>query len=636
MMMKKVVCAILSGILFCISVGGIPIAVRIVEAVEERIACDATLEDNFADNKVIVILNNETSLAFNTYDVNDFSEIECLKVDDLTMYTKEKVYNQVMGVVDEDSSSACALGAIDETKYNQILCLTLKCSSKVGVLEAIDRLESRKDIIYVGPSYTASLQSTYPNDHYYEEDQWGMEKIEMPKAWDITKGSTAVLVGVIDSGIDASHDDLEGQLYPDLHMDFTGNAPQEIDTPIDTYGHGTAVAGIIGAKGNNSIGVTGVCWNVSLVSLRVAIGEEWVSEDRVAAAIDYANGENIPILNLSLRVDHSALLQEAVETYPGLMVCAAGNDGTDNDLIPVYPASYSSSNIISVGAAFSRDERFYESVLDENGKRVKVGSNYGVSTVDLFAPGVGIRTTVPDDGYDYLSRTSMATPFVTGVAALMLSYNPYLTSTQIRQIIIDNVDVIYDADGNSVFGELCVSGGRLNAYKAVRAAYHTHDEYLDVDPDWHTYNCETCDHCEIEVPHEYVRYGINKGANSGTTHRKYCHCGYYVVEDHVVRAANDGSTMFPAECIICGFTATGGGIAIVNIPITPEIMTMGTYTLSDGTTVQILTENGSYVLPSGIIVLVDEDADLAEAGLLDPYALVENLPAPSNPGHVTE
>ena len=165
---------------------------------------------------------------------------------------------------------------------------------------------------------------------------------------------------------------------------------------------------------------------------------------------------------------------------------------------------------------------------------------------------------------------------------------------------------------------------------------HYHDEYWDVCADWHSYSCEECDLIEIEVPHEYVRYGANTSANSGTTHRKYCHCGYYVVEDHVVRATNDGSATFPAQCMICGLIATGGSVGIVSIPITPEIMTMGTYTFSDGTTVQILTENGSYVLPNGIIVLVGEDAELAEAGLLDPYALVENLPTPSNPGQVTE
>ena len=125
----------------------------------------------------------------------------------------------------------------------------------------------------------------------------------------------------------------------------------------------------------------------------------------------------------------------------------------------------------------------------------------------------------------------------------------------------------------------------------------------------------------------------------GSTHRAYCPCGYYRVEYHVVRAAADGGT-FPAPCIYCGLLATDGDIILLNIPGEPELMgvlsTPGSYTLSDGTTVRILTENGSYVLPNGVIVLTDADFALVEAGLLDPYALAESPTIPSNPGHVTE
>ena len=125
----------------------------------------------------------------------------------------------------------------------------------------------------------------------------------------------------------------------------------------------------------------------------------------------------------------------------------------------------------------------------------------------------------------------------------------------------------------------------------------------------------------------------------GTTHCAHCDCGYYEAQPHVVRASASGIS-FPGTCIVCGFPATGGDIILLNIPGELAQMgvqsTPGSYTLSDGTTIQILTANGSYVLPNGIIVLSDADFALVDAGLLDPYALVETPTVPSNPGHVTE
>ena len=227
----------------------------------------------------------------------------------------------------------------------------------------------------------------------------------------------------------------------------------------DTFGHGTEVAGVIGAIGNNSIGIAGVNWNVTLVSLRVFWYDpsqgQWVSPmGWVNDAINYAENNHIKILNYSggLYSDYSSGAY-TINNYKGVFVCAAGNDGLDTDPgnNPHYPSSYTLPNLISVGASDQYDSK-------------STYSNYGLTSIDLFAPGDNIYTTVLySPYYDYLNGTSFSAPMVTGVAALMKSINPSLTGIQIRNFILNNVDKYTDFTGK------CVTGGRLNAFKAVNA-----------------------------------------------------------------------------------------------------------------------------------------------------------------------
>ena len=205
----------------------------------------------------------------------------------------------------------------------------------------------------------------------------------------------------------------------------------------DLSGHGTHVAGIIGAQGNNEIGISGVAWNIRLVSLRVFDSNGYGYLSDVKRAIDFATNENIPILNYSggSSSDHNGC-KKAIENYPGLFVCAAGNDNQDNDSHGYFPGNYNFDNLISVGAININGNRptSLQWQVDENGK--PQGSNYGATTVDIFAPGDTIVSTVPTSvyskGYVRYEGTSMATPHVTGVAALMLSINPNLTPQQIK------------------------------------------------------------------------------------------------------------------------------------------------------------------------------------------------------------
>lgn len=209
-----------------------------------------------------------------------------------------------------------------------------------------------------------------------------------------------------------------------------------------------------------------------MVSLRVFDSDGDTSSAWVARAVNFAGSQNIPILNFSGGgPSFNSVEQNAIDAYEGLFVAAAGNEDNNNNEIPVYPASFPFDNIISVGASDGNDNR-----SDWNGFTNLWGlfgsekSNYGDTSVDLFAPGTNILSTVPGNDYQSKSGTSMAAPMVTGAAALLLSHNPSLTTAQLRSAIIDNVDVIPALNG------LCESGGRLNVNNAIRSiGYATND-----------------------------------------------------------------------------------------------------------------------------------------------------------------
>lgn len=305
----------------------------------------------------------------------------------------------------------------------------------------------------------------------------GTYGISAPYAWDITTGSRAVLVGVLDSGIQANHPDIVNRISAnDLHRDCTTNPIQSIPVSslTDSDGHGTHIAGIIGAQGNNNIGVTGVCWNIKMVSLKVSDVNGNCLTSYSARAIDFAGSQNIPILNYSYGgYNQETCISSSLLNYKGLFVCSAGNDNINTDEHSHYPSCYSnetnpsyktfSKRVISVGA------------IDEYGNRASF-SNYGQHTVSLFAPGSHIYSTVPNSDYDYMSGTSMAAPHVAGTAALMLSFNKNLSAEQIKFAMLKNVD-IYEKNGVNPLENLCVSNGKLNAYRAVSSIAINHNNY---------------------------------------------------------------------------------------------------------------------------------------------------------------
>jgi subtilisin family serine protease len=415
---------------------------------DEKIICNATLEDDFADNIVIVVLNKEATFSFRTYTLDDFVCVGCSKVKDLT----ESVSDLVKRQLDSKKVSATrkANSVNEETGFNRIISLELNEKSKENVIEVIKQLEERDDVICVEPSYNYHYDAV-PNDPHYVH-QWGLPKIQAPDAWNISKGSNNVRVGIMDSGI-ASHPDLNANVV--AGWDFYNNNSITTD---DAVGHGTFVAGIVGAVGNNGLGISGVCWNVKLVPLQVNdTRTNTPSPSAMINAISYATANDIPIINCSISgKGNDNALKIAISNYPGLFVCAAGNGyidtngnniGEDTDVYPYYPASFQLNNLITVGATTSSDTR-------------PIFSNYGKNTVDIFAPGVDIYGTTTGGYGDGGSGTSYAAPYVAGVAALLLTKNQY-SPWGLKSIIMDNVDKV------SGLSSLCVSGGRLNAYKAL-------------------------------------------------------------------------------------------------------------------------------------------------------------------------
>ena len=407
----------------------------------EKILCSASIDDSFSKDRILVVLNEEESYSSKIYNQKDFNVSKCNEVRDLTSY------NDNFKKINNNSKN-----------YKRVLSLELTNSSKEYVLETIDELIKLDNVLYAGPDYQITLSSTIPDDTELE-NQWALNSLMLNQAWDFSTGSNEVIVGVMDSGIDGEHPDLKDSIKKDMCRDFVYGMELEVPIPEDPYGHGTHVAGIIGGIGNNYLGIAGTNWKVSLVSLRVFDSMGRAYSSHVADAIIYAEENNIPILNLSGRwygnndyYDYA--LDTIINNYSGLIICAAGNESLDNDgPTPAYPASYFCSNIISVGS--------YNSDLERSSF-----SNYGETTVNIYAPGENILSTVPGNSYEFNSGTSMATPYVTGVAALLLSLDKDLTTQELKTAILNSAETItITLPDNST-----QNVKKLNAYNAVKYA----------------------------------------------------------------------------------------------------------------------------------------------------------------------
>lgn len=320
-----------------------------------------------------------------------------------------------------------------------------------------------------------------PNDPMFGE-QWalnnegqagGKEKAHLDalKAWLKTQGSEDVVVAVLDTGVDYRHKDLVNNIWtrPDNVPAYTDNELGTIDDihgynadansgdPMDQNGHGTHCAGIIGAEGNNGIGIAGINWNTKIMPLKFLGRGGFGSTKNAIEAINYAidrkkNGVNVRVINASWgSTQNSKPLEDAIRAAGDagiIFIAAAGNDGSSNDRRPHYPSNYDLPNVISVAA------------LDRNDQMASF-SNFGVKTVHIAAPGKDIVSTWLNDGFREASGTSMATPQVVGVAALIIANNPDISVEALRAKLLKSVDKLEGLDGK------VKNGGRINAAMAL-------------------------------------------------------------------------------------------------------------------------------------------------------------------------
>lgn len=400
----------------------------------------------FAAGRVIVAFNEG-------YNFSDINEINSLGLSSL----------EIESVRDLGKARKPGTNISEESNKKKTLLITLKDKSKEAVLKAIQDLKKQSCVAYAEPDYLLQIVDTTPNDTHFGK-LYGMTKIEAPLAWDKCTGSDEIVVGVIDTGIDYTHPDLIDNIWtnpgeiPGDGIDNDNNGYiddiygwdfcYKDNDPMDDNGHGTHCAGTIAGIGNNGTGVVGVSWNTKVAALKFLdpFGRGFISD--AIEAINYANAMGFNLTSNSWGGGgYNQALYDAINGG-GLFVAAAGNEELNNDANPHYPSSYNLDNIIAVAAT----DR-YDKLADF--------SNYGQTSVDLAAPGVSIYSTLPGGGYGYMNGTSMATPHVSGAAALLLSANSSLTPVQLKDIILSTVDPVSDLDG------MVATGGRLNVAKAL-------------------------------------------------------------------------------------------------------------------------------------------------------------------------
>jgi RHS repeat-associated protein len=320
---------------------------------------------------------------------------------------------------------------------------------------------------FAEPNFLTAKDDVIPNDARFNE-QWSLRNtgqnsgqlgsdINAVGAWNTTTGSASTVIAVIDSGVDFSHPDLVNNQWlnripsteGDLHgWDFVANSP----TIQDEQGHGTAVAGIIAAEGNNSLGVTGVMWRASLMSLRVLDNTGMGDVANAVEAIDYAVAHGAQVINLSWGTTGESLaLKQAIERAlqrDVVVVCSAGNNGQDLDTSPYYPASFGLKDLITVAATDNLDQP-------------AIWSNWGARKVTVASPGTNILTTQRGGAYWNVTGTSAAAPLVTGIAGLLKTSHPAANAPLVAKAISDGARKVESLSGKVASGGVASAAGAL-------------------------------------------------------------------------------------------------------------------------------------------------------------------------------
>lgn len=396
--------------------------------------------------------------------------------------------------------------------------IKIKLPKDISVEKALEIYKNDPDVEYAEPNYIVKKAEVVPNDPFLIQ-QWFHKNtgqyiggdftrktgtsdadIDTTDAWDITKGSNDIIIAIIDTGVDYNHPDLKDNIYRNpgeicndgIDNDGDGFVDDCIGWNFSPYyskrradndpydddcdGHGTHVAGIIGAIGNNGMGVSGINWNVKILPIKALTGVDKSCDDsgttdiaNLLSAMEYAILMGAKVVNASYTYPLSCS-----KTVPSLsekemiiklkeagilFIAAAGNYGCNNDIYPFYPASHKVENIISVAATDSDDNH---AIFNS-----QFSSNYGINSVHISAPGKDIYSTIPESlgSYGFMTGTSMAAPVVAGVAGLLLAKNPNYSYKELKDIILNSGDVVSSLINKTI------TGRRINVFRALSSAY---------------------------------------------------------------------------------------------------------------------------------------------------------------------
>lgn len=354
----------------------------------------------------------------------------------------------------------------------------MKIKGTQSVKDMIEALKKNPEVEYAEPDYEVHALAIFPDDPSFPS-QWALHNtgqtggtadadIDAPEAWDLQTSASSIVVALIDTGVDYTHEDLAANMWtnsgeiPGDGLDNDGNGFiddihgydffNDDGDPMDINGHGTLVAGVIGAIGNNATGVVGITWDVQLMAVKILDQLGNTSASMAILAIEYATLMGAKILNNSWGGSGpSQALKDSITATDSagiLFVTGAGNAGKDNDLTPVFPANFDVPNVVAVAATDHTD--------------TLGASNWGKLSVDLAAPGVQTLNTVPGNSYRTGTGTSLSAPHVSGAAALLWAHLPGLSHRDVKSYLMSTVDPLTGE------GAMTFTGGRLNINNALR------------------------------------------------------------------------------------------------------------------------------------------------------------------------
>lgn len=376
-------------------------------------------------------------------------------------------------------------GSIHKSETGEFLHLKLPAGTSVE--QAMERLSDDPRVEFSAPNTVYHLEDFVGNQEPKPVDDpemsklWGLNNegqtggkadadVDAPEAWQIHTGRTqsngGPIIAVIDTGVDYNHPDLAANMWTNpgeiagdgIDNDGNGviddvhgyNANGDNGDPMDGQGHGTHCAGTIAAVGNNGVGVVGVNQNANVMAVKIFSDEGSTDAAAIVRGLQYANkmGARVTSNSWGGPLPNSAIKEAFAQSTDALHIVAAGNSGYNNDWLPAFPANYALDNIVTVAATDHNDD-------------IAGFSQYGKRNVDLGAPGVDVLSTVPGGKYATYSGTSMATPHVSGAAALIASHDPDISNADLRRRLQEGTDKVASLDGKTA------SGGRLNVHKAL-------------------------------------------------------------------------------------------------------------------------------------------------------------------------